>query len=127
MKSLKAKNLVMKNKANNVSVYYDGACPVCTKEIGFYQRQAGADDINWVDVARCEASALPAGVTREAALARFHVVNESGITDGASAFIALWCALPRFRFIGRVLSVPPMPTILNWAYAAFLRVRKLWR
>jgi predicted DCC family thiol-disulfide oxidoreductase YuxK len=127
MKSLKAKNLVMENKANNVSVYYDGACPVCTKEIGFYQRQVGAGDINWVDVARCDDNALPMGVTREAALARFHVVNAKGMTDGAPAFIALWCALPRFRFIGRVLSVPPMPTLLNWAYAAFLRLRKLWR
>jgi len=29
-----------------LTVYYDGACPVCSREMGFYQRQAGADDIS---------------------------------------------------------------------------------
>jgi len=121
----------MNSNTNNndcaVSVYYDGACPICTREIGFYQRQDGAGDINWVDVSRCDDATLPSGVTRDAALARFHVVNANGITDGAPAFIALWLALPRFRFIGRVLSIPPLPTLLNVAYAVFLKVRKLWR
>jgi predicted DCC family thiol-disulfide oxidoreductase YuxK len=125
MKSLPSKSPVTDHKAAS-AVYYDGACPVCTREIGFYQRQEGADDISWVDVTRCDANALPAGVSREAALARFHVVSNAGITDGAPAFIALWRALPRFRFIGRLLSIPPIPTLLNLAYAAFLQVRKLW-
>lgn len=109
------------------SVYFDGGCPICTREIGFYQRQDGANNIDWVDVSRCEEAALPKGVSREAAMARFHVANATGLTDGAPAFIQLWCALPRFRFIGRVLSIPPIPTLLNWAYAGFLRVRKVWR
>jgi len=121
----------MNNKANTnssaVSVYYDGGCPVCTREIGFYQRQDGAGDINWVDVSRCDDATLPNGVTRDAALARFHVVNAKGTTDGAPAFIALWRALPRFRFIGKILSIPPLPMLLNVAYAVFLKVRKLWR
>ena len=26
-----------------LTVYYDGACPVCSSEMGFYQRQDGAD------------------------------------------------------------------------------------
>ncbi|NJR72194.1 MAG: DUF393 domain-containing protein [Gammaproteobacteria bacterium] len=110
----------MKNDAANaVSVFYDGACPVCTREIGFYQRQDGAGDINWVDVSRCNEATLPTGVTREAALARFHVVSPAGMTNGAPAFIALWRALPRFRLMGRVLSAPPIPTLLDWAYAGF--------
>ncbi len=126
MKSLPIKSPVTDNNAAT-AVYYDGACPVCIREIGFYQRQEGANDIAWVDVTRCEANALPAGVTREAALARLHAVTNAGIADGAPAFLALWRALPRFRLLGRLLSIPPMPMLLNWMYAAFLRVRKLWR
>jgi predicted DCC family thiol-disulfide oxidoreductase YuxK len=41
-----------------LTVYYDGACPVCSREMGFYQRQAGADDIQWVDVATCDPGLL---------------------------------------------------------------------
>jgi predicted DCC family thiol-disulfide oxidoreductase YuxK len=109
--------------ASAVAVYFDGGCPICSREIGFYQRQAGADSINWVDVNRCSENALPDGVSRTAAMARFHVRTADGITDGAAAFIALWKALPRFRLIGRLLSVPPMPWLLERGYRIFLRIR----
>jgi len=26
-------------------IYYDGGCPVCTREIGFYQRRRGAEHV----------------------------------------------------------------------------------
>ena len=52
-----------------LTVYYDGACPVCSSEMGFYQRQDGADGIQWVDVATCDLSLLGPQLDRERALA----------------------------------------------------------
>jgi len=52
-------------------VYFDGGCPICSREISFYQRQSGADQIAWVDLTTCPDSALPNGVSRQAAMARF--------------------------------------------------------
>jgi predicted DCC family thiol-disulfide oxidoreductase YuxK len=105
------------------TVYFDGGCPICSREIGFYQRQSGADQIAWVDLTTCPDSALPQGISRQAAMARFHVATAAGITSGAAGFVALWRTLPRFRFIGRLLSIPPMPWILERGYRIFLRIR----
>ena len=104
-------------------VYFDGGCPTCSREISFYQRQPGADNISWVDLTTCSDAALPAGVLRQAAMARFHVATAAGITHGAAGFLALWRALPRFRLIGRLLSIPPLPWLLERAYRVFLRIR----
>jgi len=67
-------------------VYFDGGCPICSREISFYQRQSGADQIAWVDLTTCPDSALPNGVSRQAAMARFHVQTAAGLAHGAAGF-----------------------------------------
>lgn len=37
--------------SGKLTVYYDGACPLCRREIEFYRRRRGADAIEWVDAA----------------------------------------------------------------------------
>jgi predicted DCC family thiol-disulfide oxidoreductase YuxK len=105
------------------TVYFDGGCPLCSREIAFYQRQSGAGSIAWIDLTTCEDAALPNGISRQQALARFHVQTVDGISHGAAGFLALWRALPRFRLIGRLLSIPPMPWVLERGYRIFLRIR----
>jgi predicted DCC family thiol-disulfide oxidoreductase YuxK len=111
------------------AVYFDGACPVCSREIALYQRMTDGrpDRPEFVDVTRVDEASLP-GISREAALARFHVRTAEGeVLSGAAAFLALWRATPRLRLIARMLSVPPLPWLLEGAYRGFLRARPLWR
>jgi len=111
---------------NQPVVYYDGACPLCTKEIAFYRRRPGMNDaITWCDVASGDGP--PASdLDTEAALARFHMRKADGeLVSGARAFIALWKITPAFRWLGRVLSVPPLPLIAEIGYRAFLKSRPL--
>lgn len=111
-----------------LTVYFDGACPVCSREIAVYRRQAGAAQCVWVDASSCPESALGAGLPRDAALARFHVRRADGVlVDGARGFAALWCALPRLAWAGRIASLPLISGVLASAYSAFLRVRPLWQ
>lgn len=35
------------------TVYYDGGCPVCSREINFYRHRPGGESLAWVDVT-CE-------------------------------------------------------------------------
>ena len=113
----------MSNSTSPVTVYFDGSCPLCRAEIGVYKKSDGSNEVQWCDVS---ANALPAGMTREQAMARFHVRNDKGeMVSGAKAFIALWLSLPRWRLLGRIASVPPLPWILEGAYRAFLPVRPL--
>ena len=105
------------------TVYYDGACPLCRREIGLYRTSDGADNLAFVDVSHPDAT-LPAGLTREAAMARFHVADASGQTlSGAAAFAALWLQLPRWRWLGHVVRLPVVRGIAERAYRLFLTIR----
>lgn len=108
-------------------VYYDGGCPVCSREIALYQRLADENGPAFCNIAASPAAPAP-DLEREAAMARFHVRRHDGtLVSGAEAFLALWRATPRLRFIGRALSVPPLPWLLERLYRVFLRVRPLWQ
>ncbi len=120
----------MNSKPDSVplTVYFDGACPVCSAEIAHYRRQPGAQACQWVDAAACADDEFGPGLTRNAALRRFHVRRADGqLVDGMRGFAALWSALPRTAWLGRVASFGPVPALLNAAYSAFLTVRPLWR
>ena len=111
-----------------LTVYYDGACPLCSREIASYRRRSGAETIDWIDVARCNPEALGPGLERDAALARIHVREPDGtLVDGAAAFAALWQRLPAFAWLGRIAHRPLVLPLLEYAYSAFLRTRRLWR
>ena len=110
-----------------LTVYFDGACPVCSREIAVYQRQPGAERCVWVDASSCPEAALGAGLSRDRALARFHVRQGDGVlVDGMRGFTLLWITLPRFAWLGRIASIGPLPGLLDVAYRIFLRVRTIW-
>ena len=110
------------------TVYFDGACPVCRREIAHYQRQRGAEAIAWVDASSCDEGALGPGVDRATALGRFHVREADGsLASGAAAFVAIWRHLPAFAWLAKLASFRPVLAVLDAGYGLFLRVRPWWR
>lgn len=111
-----------------LTVYYDGGCPLCEREIGYYRRRRGAGRVRWVDIAQCDDRALGPDLDRAAAFARLHARRPDGVLlSGARAFAALWQALPGLQPLGRIAALPGIVHGLEWAYRGFLRVRPLWR
>lgn len=110
--------------ADHLTVFYDGACPLCRREIGFYQGRRGADQVRWVDVSRSSAGDAAPGLPKHQALARFHVADSRGrLHSGGAAFSALWRSLPGFRPLGRLFGLAPLAWCLERAYRLFLRFR----
>lgn len=110
------------------TVYFDGACPVCSREVAMYRRQPGADGLQWIDVAQCSPAELGAGLTRPAAMARLHLRRADGsLVSGARAFTGMWQALPRWAWLGRALGRGPGLWLLEASYRGFLIVRRTWR
>jgi predicted DCC family thiol-disulfide oxidoreductase YuxK len=110
-----------------MQVFYDGGCPVCSREIKFYRARPGANGFEWVDVHRTQESLGP-GLSREAALARLHVRLADGtLLSGAAAFAAMWRNMPGMRWLGRWLQVPPFGALAELGYRIFLGVRRTWR
>ena len=116
----------------SLTVLYDGACPLCRREIGVYRGlqplESGAP-VCFADVSDAAIplpSALPPGVTREQLLARFHVRGRDGeLLSGARAFLALWAALPGWRWLALVGRLPGAAWLMERGYRLFLRLRPL--
>jgi predicted DCC family thiol-disulfide oxidoreductase YuxK len=107
-------------------VLYDGACPLCSWEIGLYQglQPVKADEpVSYLDV-NAPGLTLPPGTTREQLLARFHVRDREGaLLSGAIAFLALWGALPGWRWLAMAARVPGAVWLMELAYRRFLHCR----
>jgi predicted DCC family thiol-disulfide oxidoreductase YuxK len=111
-----------------LTVYFDGACPVCSREIAAYRRQAGAEACEWVDASACDPAVLGSDLTRDRALARMHVRRADGtLVSGAAAFAQMWQALPATRWLGRLAGWAPVTAVLELGYRGFLTVRRAWR
>lgn len=104
--------------------YYDGACPLCAREIGFYRRQKGADRICWVDISGIDTMDVAPDLAREEALARFTVRDADGsLVSGGRAFTLIWKQLPRFRWLAKLFDIQPFSRSLDQAYGIFLKLR----
>lgn len=113
----------MTQDRKTLTIYYDGACPLCSMEIDHYRKEAGAEALRFVDVSAGDCD-LGQGLTRETALARFHLRDEGGgLISGARAFAHLWAALPRWRWAARIARLPGLLPLMELAYRGFLRVR----
>jgi predicted DCC family thiol-disulfide oxidoreductase YuxK len=113
-------------EAASLTVLYDGACPLCRREIGVYrglQPLRSDAPVCFADV-NDPALTLPGGTTRAQLLARFHVRGYDGqLLSGARAFLALWAALPGWRWLALVGRLPGAAWAMELLYRLFLRGR----
>lgn len=116
----------------DLTVFYDGACPLCNAEIGLYRGCAGAEHIVFVDVSAAATTTVAPGLDKAAALKRFHVRSADGrLVSGAEGFGHLWLALPGWRWMGRIVLLPGILQVAELVYRGFLVVRPalqwIWR
>jgi predicted DCC family thiol-disulfide oxidoreductase YuxK len=131
MSKLGSKPLAAEGPAENVeapdpaaTVFYDGACPLCRREIAHYRRLRGAERILWIDIARAGAPLATYGLSQEAAMARLHVRDTAGHWQtGAFGFAELWSHLPVYRWLARTLRLLRLLPLLDRVYASFARWR----
>ncbi len=104
-----------------LTIWYDGACPLCIREIALMQRLDRRERIAFVDVAAGDA---PCPLDRQLMLARFHATTAAGETlSGAAAFAAMWRELPLLRPLGLVARNRLVLALLERAYLQFLKIR----
>ena len=126
MELLKASKDVSGPASGRLTVYYDGACPLCSREVGFYQRRPGAEAVDWVDVAEVSGEDIGSDLPRSKALARFHVRLPDGtLESGARGFGALWSVMPGFGWLGSFAQSRAGEPAMEAAYRGFLKVRPM--
>jgi len=103
-----------------VTVWHDGDCPLCRREIALMRRLDTRSAIDFVDVAGSGACPLD----KAAMLARFHAREDGGpLVSGAAAFAAMWRAIPVLRPLGEAARSRLVLSMLERLYLRFLRMR----
>jgi predicted DCC family thiol-disulfide oxidoreductase YuxK len=105
---------------SDLLVWFDASCPLCQREIALMRRLDRQGAIQFVDVARGDASCP---IDRATLLARFHAREDGRIVSGAAAFAAMWRAIPLLRPLGLAARNPAVLAVLERLYGVFLRFR----
>ena len=107
---------------SKTEVYFDGACPLCRREISLYRKLDKEGVVSWVDVANSNPTV--SGLTKDELLKRFHIKNKEGvILSGARAFFDLWKELPGWKWLGRLGKYSFIVNMAEIMYIGFLRFR----
>ncbi|MEO7551915.1 MAG: DUF393 domain-containing protein [Croceibacterium sp.] len=106
---------------DRLTVWHDGACPLCQREIRFLRRLDRAGAIEFINVAGPQAIDSP--IDRRLLLERFHVREDGRMLSGAAAFAAVWRSIPRLRPLGLAARNKVVLYLLEILYVAFLSAR----
>lgn len=106
--------------APRVTVWYDGGCPLCRREIAWLRRLNRRGAVAFIEVD----AAKDCPVDRAELLARFHAREADGpMLSGAAAFAAMWRAIPLLRPFGQAARASVVLWALERGYRIFLRLR----
>ena len=106
------------------TVFYDGGCPLCRREIAHYRRLDGAERIEWMDITRDDSLLRSLGIPFGKAMERLHVLQPDGeVATGVQAFAVIWDELPRYRRLARALRSLRLSPVLERLYGRFARWR----
>ncbi len=112
--------------AHELSVYFDGGCPLCSREIDHYRRKDAAGHIRFVDIDAPGFDAAGEGLDPDRVQRLMHARLASGeIVSGVAAFAAIWDTLPGHTWMARLARRPGVRTAAALGYAAFARIRPL--
>lgn len=103
-----------------LTVWHDGDCPLCRREIAIMRRLDRRGAIEFVDATSPDATCP---IDRRALLAHFHAREDGTLLSGAAAFAAMWRAIPVLRPLGLLARNPLALRLMERAYLGFLVVR----
>ena len=109
--------------AFDIEVYYDGACPMCAREIAMLRRLDRQGRIRFVDIAAPGFDATALGTTQGALMARIHGRLPDGtLIDGVEVFRRLYAAVG-FGPAVALTRLPGVSQALDVAYDWFAKRR----
>jgi predicted DCC family thiol-disulfide oxidoreductase YuxK len=109
---------------DKTTVFFDGACHLCSREVGLYERADSACTLNLVDISKPDFDAKTYGLDEAKVNKHMHVRRPSGDTEvGVEAFVAIWEALGKYSWAVRAARSPVLRPAMDIGYRAFARIR----
>jgi predicted DCC family thiol-disulfide oxidoreductase YuxK len=109
---------------NMTTIYFDGLCQLCSREIKHYRKLPGSDGLIFVDITSPAFDAQKAGLDPMRVHREMHVRRADGsLAIGVDAFIAIWETLPRYHLAARLGKKALPHAVLAAGYFVFARLR----
>lgn len=109
---------------HQISVYYDGGCHLCSREIDIYKRKDTDQKIEFVDISSPEFTLNTDKVSLEDIHKYFHVkTNKDEWLQGVDAFEKIWEVLNIFKPLQLVSKNKLTRPFMNFGYSLFVKAR----
>ena len=107
-----------------ITVFYDGACGLCAKEINHYRKIAAAQcpdgTFDWQDITQSTDELEKTGVSLAEGLRLLHAKDSKGqLHIGVGAFILIWKQFAGWRILAALVDLPIIRQTADVSYRAF--------
>lgn len=107
-----------------ITVFYDGICGLCSREIAYYRRIAPDGVFQWVDITADATPLTALGISYAKGLEQLHSVDSKGrLNVGVDTFLLIWRHLSGWKVLAAIVGFPALKPIVVYAYKAFAKWR----
>ena len=107
-----------------ITVYFDGKCNLCNKEISYYKKICNKDKFQWFDIANHPKYLKGIKILQSEALLYLHATDENKkIYVGVEAFILIWKNLKYWNILAFFVSMPFINQVSKFFYKKFAKYR----
>ena len=111
-----------------VQVFYDGGCPVCSREMRHYCGRSDGERLIFIDIAAPDFRAEDYGYRQADLMAALHArLNDGTTRTGIDAFRLIWQATPRMGWLAWVAGLPGVHGGMALCYRCFAANRRHFR
>ncbi len=109
-------------------VFYDGGCPVCSREMGHYRHRSNSEKLLFLDIAACDFRAEDYGFCQDDLMRALHVrCHDGSVHTGVEAFRVIWQATPHMGWLATLVALPGVHGLVALLYRCFAANRRRFR
>lgn len=112
------------SQSATLSIFYDGLCPLCSREMNHYKKISGSEKFLFVDITDINFDAVKEGLDPIQVHKVMHVKDAQGkIKTKVDAFIEIWENLPDYNWLAKAAKLSFVRPFLDIGYISFATLR----
>jgi predicted DCC family thiol-disulfide oxidoreductase YuxK len=116
--------MVTEDGACEIEVFFDGGCPLCSREVRFLRRWDRPGVIRFTDIDAADFQAPPGHPGLDVLMARIHArLSDGRWIEGVEVFRRLYASIGLGPLVA-LSRLPGITQLLDWSYALFARNRR---
>ncbi len=116
--------MINSTEPNQVKVFYDGLCKVCSAEINHYKKMNGSHRIQFIDITTSDFDASKENLDPQKIHVELHAKDREGnVLTGVDTFILIWDQIDKLNWLGRLAKGNFFKSLLKIQYSLFVQIR----